>query len=69
MGIGDRISDMADDAITKAGGAEKAKDYLGKAGDAANNATGGKYEQPVDKAEAGAKSGVDRLSNKKKKRK
>ena len=38
-------------------GPEKAKGHLGKAADAANNATGGKYEEHVDKAETGAKSG------------
>jgi MT0933-like antitoxin protein len=70
MGIGDRLGDMADDAMQKAGGPEKVKEHLGKGADAANRATGGKYEQHVDKAEAGAKEAVDKYAkNKKNKRK
>jgi hypothetical protein len=68
MGIGDRLGDMADDAVKKAGGPEKAKGHLGKAADAANNATGGKYEEHLDKAETGAKSGIDKLSKKNKRK-
>jgi hypothetical protein len=65
MGIGDKFGDMAEDAVEKVGGAEKAKGHLGKAADAANSATGGKFEEHIDKGEAGAKRGVDKLSKKK----
>lgn len=66
MGIGDKLGDMAEDAVEKAGGAEKAKGHVRKAADAANSATGGKFEEHVDKGEAGAKSAVDKLSKKNK---
>lgn len=69
MGIGDKLGDMADDAMEKAGGAEKVKGHLSKGADAANKATGGKYEEHVDKAEGGAKSAVDKYAKKKNKRK
>jgi hypothetical protein len=69
MGIGDKAGDMADDAVQKAGGAEKAKNHIGKGADAANKATGGKYEQQVDKAEAGAESAVDKYGKRKDKQK
>lgn len=68
MGIGDRLGDMADDAIQKAGGPEKAKEHLGKAADKANSATGGKYEEHIDKGEAGAKSGIDKLGKRNKRK-
>jgi hypothetical protein len=67
MGIGDKADDMADDAMQKAGGPEKTKDHIGKGADAANRATGGKYEQQVDKAEAGAESAVDKYGKRKNK--
>jgi len=69
MGIGDKLDDMADDAMQKAGGAEKVKGHLSKGADAANRATGGKHEQHLDKAEDGAKSAVDKYAKKKNKRK
>ena len=68
MGIGDKLGDMADDAIQKAGGPEKAKGHLGKAADAANRATGGKYEEHIDKGENAAKSGVDKVSKRNKRK-
>jgi MT0933-like antitoxin protein len=68
MGIGDKLGDMADDAVRKAGGPEKTKGHISKAADAANSATGGKYEEHVDKAESGAKSAVDKLSKKNKRK-
>ncbi|HEY8474634.1 MAG TPA: Rv0909 family putative TA system antitoxin [Natronosporangium sp.] len=58
---------MADDVVQKAGGAEKAKEHLAKAGDAANRATGGKYERHVDKAEEAARSALDKQAKKKNK--
>lgn len=69
MGIGDRLGDVTDDAVQKAGGAEKVKDHLGKGADAANRATGGKYERHVDKAEDAARSTLDKQSKKKNRRK
>lgn len=68
MGIGDKFGERADDLVERAGGAERAKDYVDKGSDAANRATEGRYEQHVDKAEAGAKSAVDKYGKKKNKR-
>jgi hypothetical protein len=68
MGIGDKLGDMADDAVEKGGGAEKVKGHISKGADAANKATGGKYEEHVDKGEVGAKSAVDKLSKKNKRK-
>jgi hypothetical protein len=68
MGIGDKLGDMAEEAVEKVGGAEKAKGHVGKAADAANSATGGRFEKQVDRGEAGAKDAVDKLSKKAKRR-
>jgi hypothetical protein len=68
MGISDKLGDMAEDAVRKTGGPEKAKENLGTAADKANSATGGKYEEHLDKAESGAKSAVDKLSKKNKRK-
>ncbi|MPZ26244.1 MAG: antitoxin [Micromonosporaceae bacterium] len=68
MAIGDRIGDMADKAIDKAGGADKVKDQIGNAADRADSATGGRLRGAVDKGEDAAKSAVDKFSKKNKRK-
>lgn len=62
MGIADKFRNKAGEAVDKMGGAEQADEHISTAADKANSATGGRYEQHVDKAEEGAKSSVDKLS-------
>lgn len=62
MSIRDKFSDKADDAIDKLGGSDKAKEHIDKAGDAADSATGGRFDEATDKAEAAGRSAVDKLS-------
>jgi hypothetical protein len=66
MGITDKLGDMADNAMDKVGGPERAKEHIGKGADAVDKATGRRYEEHVDKAESGANSAVDKLAKKKK---
>jgi hypothetical protein len=68
MDIGDKFSDIAEDAVEKVDGPEKAKGHTSKAADAASSATGGKYDEHIDKGEAGAKSGIDKLAKKNKRK-
>lgn len=68
MATGDRIGDLAKQAIDKTGGAEKLKGHIGKAADAADSATGGRYQQAVGKGEEAAKSAVDKLGKKNKRK-
>lgn len=68
MGTGDRLGDMADDAVQRTGGSDKAKEYLGKGSDAADRATGGKYREGLDKAETAGKSGIDKLGKRNKRK-
>jgi antitoxin protein of toxin-antitoxin system len=68
MGISDKLGDMASDAVKKAGGPEKAKGHISKAAGAADRATHGKYGEQIDKGEAGAKSAVNKLSKKNKRK-
>jgi predicted butyrate kinase (DUF1464 family) len=62
MGIDEQFGDMAEQAVDKVGGPERAKEHLGTAADAANSATGGRYEEHVDKGEMAAGNAIDGLS-------
>jgi hypothetical protein len=69
MGISDKLGDMADEAKEKMDGADRMGDQIGKGAEAANKATGGKYEEQIHRAEDGAKTAADKLAKKKNKRK
>jgi hypothetical protein len=68
MTIGDRFGDTAEQAVDKLGGADQAKDRLGQAAEKANSATGGQFEDAIHKGEEGARSAVDKVSKKNKKK-
>ncbi|NUT32169.1 MAG: antitoxin [Hamadaea sp.] len=60
MGISDKIADAVDKVSDKLGGDDKLKEHVDKAGDAVDNATGGKAEGMVDKAQDAAKDIIDK---------
>jgi hypothetical protein len=63
MGITDKFKDLAENAVEKLGGSDKAKEAVDAAGDKADDATDSKYSTYVDKGQDAAKSGIDQFDN------
>jgi hypothetical protein len=60
MGISDKFDDMKDKAKDLLGGDEGAE-KIDQAADQADDVTGGKYSEQIDKGRDAAKEGVEKL--------
>ncbi|MEV0733237.1 antitoxin [Polymorphospora sp. NPDC051019] len=60
MGIADSFKEMADKAVDKLGGSDKAKEAVETAGDKVDERTGGKYAGHVDKGQEMARDYLER---------